>query len=162
MGITFNAEEIFQVAIRIEENGAAFYRKAADFSQAGAHKKLLESLATMEDGHKKIFLDMKAKIADEFADEKTYDPFEEAALYLEALADSHGGEGTPSVTEHLTGKETIQEIVDIALDLELKSILYYTGLLDFVPVRLGPEHVGRIIEEEKKHVAQLQQVKRQL
>jgi len=116
----------------------------------------------MEDIHKKIFLDMKAKISKDFSDESSYDPFQETGLYLDALADSHGGEGSLSAADALTGKETIREIIDIALGLEMKSILYYTGLLDLIPARLGPEHVGHIIEEEKKHVAQLQQVKRQL
>ncbi|MBF0205078.1 MAG: rubrerythrin, partial [Desulfamplus sp.] len=33
MAYNFNADEIFKVAIRIEENGAAFYRKAASLQK---------------------------------------------------------------------------------------------------------------------------------
>ena len=47
----FNAEEIFKIAMRIEENGAAFYRKAADLQADAENKKLLLQLAVMEDGH---------------------------------------------------------------------------------------------------------------
>ncbi|MBN1523930.1 MAG: ferritin family protein [Spirochaetales bacterium] len=162
MGIQFNADEIFSVAVKIEENGAAFYRKAAEIHKGDSHASLLENLAKMEDVHKKIFLEMKDSLAAVYSAEKSFDPYQEAMLYLNAMADAHGGEGSPSAADALTGKETIQEILDIALGLEKKSILYYTGLKDLVPERLGKEHLETIINEEKNHVAQLQQVKAQL
>lgn len=33
MGYDFNAEEIFEMAVQIEKNGAAFYRKAASLQE---------------------------------------------------------------------------------------------------------------------------------
>jgi rubrerythrin len=49
MAIVFNADEIFEMAIRIENNGAAFYRKAAGLQSDTKNHKFLESLAKMED-----------------------------------------------------------------------------------------------------------------
>jgi rubrerythrin len=59
MAIVFNADEIFEMAIRIENNGAAFYRKAAGLQSDTKNQKFLESLANMEDQHKRIFTEMK-------------------------------------------------------------------------------------------------------
>jgi hypothetical protein len=66
-----------------------------------------------------------------------FDPNQEAAQYLSAMADTHGGEGSPTAAYALTGEESIQEIIDIAIGLEMESILFYLGLKDFVPPDLG-------------------------
>jgi rubrerythrin len=159
MGIQFNADEVFAMAIKIEENGAAFYRRAGELKKQGPHATLFDSLAKMEDGHKRTFEEMRRTLPAGFKAEQSYDPYEEAALYLAALADGHGGEGSPSAADKLTGGETFSEVIDIALDLEKKSILYYIGLRDLVPERLGKEKIDKIIAEEKKHVVQLQSVR---
>jgi rubrerythrin len=159
MGIHFNADEIFAMAIRIEENGIAFYRRAHELQKKSPHAEVLESLAKMEEGHKRTFEEMRRTVPQEFKAEQSYDPFEETALYLDAMADVHGGEGSKTAAEKLTGKETLNQIIDIALELEKKSILYYLGLRDLVPERLGLAKIDFIIGEEKKHVVQLSLVK---
>jgi rubrerythrin len=159
MSIHFNADEVFAMAIRIEESAIAFYHRAHDLHRGSPHASLLESLAKMEEGHKRTFEEMRRTVPEEFKAEQSYDPFAEAALYLEAMADAHGGEGNKSAADGLTGKETMDEIVDLALALEQKSILYYVGLRDLVPERLGRDKIDFIIGEEKKHVVQLRRVK---
>jgi len=84
-----------------------------------------------------------------------YDRYDEGALYLAATADTHGGEGSPAVADTLTGEETMEQILQIAIELEQKSILFYVGLRDLVPENLGRDRVDTIIEEEKGHVAAL-------
>ena len=159
MSLHFNADEIFAVAVKIEENAVAFYRRACELQKKSPHAPLLESLAKMEEGHKRVYEEMRRTVPAEFRAEGSYDPFEELTLYLAAMADVHGGEGSPSAAERLTGGETFGEIIDIALDLEKKSILYYLGLRDLVPERLGRDKIDVIIGEEKKHVVQLSRVK---
>jgi len=155
MAYDFNANEIFQVAIRIEENGAQFYRKAAEFQSDEENRKTLEKLAAMEDTHKATFERMKQDLS---AAEKTstvFDPNNEASQYLAAMADTHGGEGSPAAADRLTGKESIGDIVDIALDLEKESILFYLGLKELVPPQYGQDRLDKIIEEERRHIVQL-------
>jgi rubrerythrin len=55
----------------------------------------------------------------------------------------------------LTGQESLQEILRIAIDLEKKSILHYLGLREMVPPRLGKDKIDAIISEERKHIVQL-------
>ena len=161
MGIHFNADEVFAMAVKIEENGAAFYRRAGELHKGSPHAGMLDALARMEDAHKKIFEDMRRTVPESYKAEQSFDPYNEAAMYLAAMGDSHGGEGSPAAADRLTGRETFTDILDIALELEQTSILYYLGLRDLVPERLGRDKIDVIIGEEKKHVIQLQTVKSQ-
>ncbi|MBN1798771.1 MAG: ferritin family protein [Spirochaetales bacterium] len=158
MGVRFNIEEVFTMAIKIEENGAAFYRRAAELNKGNDNVKLFENLARMEDIHKKTFEEMRGGLVEEHKQEQAFDPFNEAVLYLNATADMHGGEGSKNIADSLTGKETLQEIITIALELEKKSILYYLGLKDLVPEKAGKDKIDIIIGEEKKHIVQLQSI----
>lgn len=47
------------------------------------------------------------------------------------------------------------EIIETAIKLEKESILFYVGLKDMVPPKLGLEKIDEIIKEGKKHVVQL-------
>ena len=155
MSYDFSANEIFEMAIRIEENGAKFYRKAAEFQSNEEKSKVLENLAAMEDTHKATFEKMRQDLS---AAEKTttvFDPNNESSQYLAAMADTHGGEGSPSAADKLTGKESIGEVIDIALNLEKESILFYLGLKDLVPPQYGQEKLDKIIQEERRHIVQL-------
>ena len=155
MAYNFNAQEVFEMAIQIEENGAAFYRKAADLQKEAADKKFLQTLAQVEDRHKVSFQEMKTQVSELEKSQTVFDPNDELSAYLKAMADAHGGEGNPEALELLTGKETMAEIVTLAIGLEKESILFYLGLKDIVPPKYGQEKIDEIINEEKKHVVQL-------
>ena len=47
----FNADDIFEMAVKIEQNGAIFYRQAADKVDGEENKAFLLDLAKMEDDH---------------------------------------------------------------------------------------------------------------
>ena len=151
----FNAAEVFEMAVKIEENGAAFYRKAAELQADEGDKKFLNTLAKMEDRHKATFEEMTGGLSDAEKKQTVFDANEELSLYLTAMADAHGGEGDPEVAAALTGRETMDEIVSTAIGLEKESILFYVGLKDLVPAKLGQDKIDRIIKEETQHVAQL-------
>ena len=153
MGITFNADEIFEMAEQIERNGAKFYREAADKTGDAATKKMLLELAAMEDGHQLTFAAMRKELS---ADEKgttTFDPDNEVAQYLQTVADFHGTEGKVSPTEKLTGTESLADILKIALQAEKNSIAFYVGIKDLVTSKVGKEKIQAIIIEEMAHVS---------
>ncbi len=157
MPITFNADEIFEMAEEIERNGAKFYRKAAADTSDKAAKKMLLDLAVMEDGHLEIFQAMRRKLTDKEKEPVVYDPDNEAAQYLQAMADMHGCEGKISPTKELTGKETLREIIEVALNAEKESVVFYFGLKNFVPDIAGKSRVEKIINEEIGHINALNQ-----
>lgn len=153
--LKFNADEVFEMAVRMEQNGAAFYRKAADLhANTPGHGTLL-SLAAMEDEHERTFSDMRRKQADQPVDTATFDPEGEGARYLDALVDGSGVEGSDAARAVLTGTESMADILKIAIGLEKNAILFYLGLKDLVAGDAGKRDVQAIIDEEKGHVVAL-------
>lgn len=155
MGIAFNADEVLQMAVKIEHDGAEFYRKAADLKKDDQSTDFLLALAEMEDGHEKTFAAMRDGLGDDEKADTVFDPLNEVVLYLSAMADSHGGEGSPKAADQLTGKESLGDIINIAIGLEKESILFYLGLKDMVPEHLGKDKIDSIVKEEREHVATL-------
>jgi rubrerythrin len=85
-------------------------------------------LAGMEDKHLKTFQEMRKGLSDREKEETVFDPNNEVAMYLQTMAAGHGWEGKKSLTENLTGKETIEDIIKIAIEAEHNSVVFYTGL----------------------------------
>ena len=155
MGISFNADEIFEMAEEIERNGAKFYRKAAENASNDQIKKTLLNFAIMEDGHEQTFAAMRSESQAVSEGATVYDPDGVAALYLQAIADAWGFEGRISPDEELTGSESIEEIIKVALRAEKESVAFYAGLKDIVPSEEDKGKVDEIIKEEMVHVAKL-------
>ncbi len=153
MSITFNADEIFEIAEEMEKNGAKFYRKAAENTCDDQTKQMLLKLATMEDGHLQTFKSMRRQLCGSEKVQNTFDPDNEAALYLQAFADARGYEGKKSPTEELTGKESTKEVLEIALNDEKEAVVFYTGLKSLVSEKAGRDKVEMIIAEEMGHIA---------
>lgn len=157
MSYNFNADEIFLIAEKIEQNGAAFYRKAAGQISDKQHRQFLLDLALMEDDHLKIFNSMRKVLNEREKETTVFDPDDDAILYLRAFADVHVFDIKVNPSEYLESKRTIQEVLKKAIQLEKDSIVFYLGIKDMVPEHLGKDKVDDIIKEEKKHIALLSQ-----
>ena len=156
MTVSFTAFEIFEIAEQIERNGAKFYRLAAEKTKDKSLKRFFTQLAEMEDNHERIFVDMRKGLQDEADDTKVFDPDNEMIYYLKAMAASAGWEGKAAPRVELSGSETTEQIIKIALAAERASIDYYIGLKEFVPSQAGKHKVNEIIREEMGHVVILQ------
>ena len=155
MSITFNADEILEMAEEIERNGAKFYRKAAALATDEPVKERFSNMADMEDGHLDTFKRIREQLSDQEKQPTTFDPNNQAALYLQAMADAHGCEGKVSPTQELTGQESLDEIIEIALSAEKESVVFYTGLKKLVPAHAGRDIVDEVISEELSHITTL-------
>jgi rubrerythrin len=160
MGITFNADEVLEMAVRIEANGKSFYLRAAELQSDNEVVSFFERLAAMEEQHKQTFEEFRQDLSAADKEGQAYDPDGQALMYLATMADAHGGEGDPRIAATLTGDESLEEILRTALNLEKQSILFYVGLKDLVPRQSGKDKVDEVIEEEKLHIAQLSEVLR--
>ena len=155
MGIKFNANEIFEMAEELERNAAKFYRKASEKSSDADVKKMLLGLADMEDGHEKTFAKMRQQLGGQEKGWTVFDPEDLSVMYLQAVADARGYEGKVTPTQELTGNETPKEVLEIALNSEKESVLFYFGLKDIVPAAAGRDKVEAIIKEELNHITTL-------
>ncbi|MBC8481104.1 MAG: ferritin family protein [Planctomycetes bacterium] len=154
MSITFNADEIFEMAEEIERNGASFYRQAAQNTADQATKELLLNMAVMEDGHLEIFQQMRKDLTDADKKATTYDPENQAVLYLQTMADARGYEGKISPQKELTGQETPRQIIEIALNSEKESVVFYYGLKGLTSASTEKK-LDKVIIEELGHITSL-------
>ena len=155
MSITFSAGEALELAVKNERNAAKFYRRAARLFPDAPRWDFLVKLAEMEDQHEKIFVALAAELSAAEQEPTAYDPMDEAVLFLDAMAAGHGGEGSSKAATGLTGRESMAEILHKAIRLEGRTILFFIGLRDLVPAKLGRGKVVRVLNEEKQHVVLL-------
>jgi rubrerythrin len=151
MSTVFHADEVLQMAAQIELNGGLFYRRAAEICEEG--KELLLLIAEQEDEHLALFEGMRKDFAARESEVAAFDPDNEAALYLEAMADSHVFDLTGTdLTELLKGKETLDDILDIALQAEKDTISFFVAMRELVPADFGRDKVDALMLEETKHI----------
>jgi len=146
MNYDFNADEVLQMAEQIERNGAAFYRECAGNVKDAAAVNLLKELAAMEDEHEKTFAGMRSDLAALEKQGTTFDPDGEAVLYLKALAD------TKVFFEKTIDTSDMEEILKASISAEKDSIVFYLGMRELVPEKLGATRVDAIIKEEMSHI----------
>ena len=155
MGIVFNVDEVFELAEQIERNGGKFYRKAAASAGNEEACDLLLRLAEMEEEHEATFKAMRAEVSEDEKAPTIYDPDGESAAYLKAMASGHVFDVSSDPSDKLTGNETLHEILASAIDAEKDSIVFYLGIKDVVPERLGKGKIDGIIKEEMAHITLL-------
>jgi len=146
MGLGFNADEIFEMAEQIERNGAKYYREAAEAVTNEADKKFLVELAVMEDDHEVTFADLRKNLAADEKEAVTFDPEDEAAQYLKALAD------TRVFYQKDIDLSSMEGILKGAITAEKDSIVFYLGMKDLGGGTRGKDRIDAIIKEEMKHI----------
>jgi rubrerythrin len=150
MKLYFNADEIFEMAEEIEKQGARFYAKAAGMFKEPAVKDMLSGLSAMEVGHEKQFAHMRSQILSDAY--KGYDPDEMAAAYIKAFTDGKVFDFKKNMADLVTDKSTLLDILNMALEAEKNSIVFYTGIKKIVPENFGKDSIDKIIAEEMKHI----------
>ncbi|MFA6134472.1 MAG: ferritin family protein [Phycisphaerae bacterium] len=155
MGILFSADEVLAVAQIIEINGVHFYEHAATLAPAGEPRDLLNELARWEQTHERTFADMRRLLSQGEKDSGVFDPNDETALYLQALADTKVFDPKADVAARLGAKPDFRDILTLAIGMEKESIVFYVGMKDMVPASLGQSRVDAILKEEMSHLTML-------
>ena len=150
--IRFNADEIFEMALQIERNGANFYETVASKTGDAKVAELCKKLAVMEVDHGKTFAEMRTQLAGDETKATTFDPQSEAAMYLQAFADGKVFNVNADPAATLTGQESSQQVLQTAISLEKDSIVFYMGIKQMVPAGLGKDRIDAIIAEEMGHI----------
>ena len=146
MGHDFNVDEIFQMAEQIERNGAKFYRDAADSISDESAIQVLLDLAKMEDEHLILFEYLRSNLSGSDVEITVFDPAGEAEQYLRALADMR------VFYQREIDTSSLEEVYKEAIIAEKDSIVFYLGMKELVPERLGKDRIDKIIKEEMKHI----------
>ena len=148
----YNADEILEIAVTIERNANLFYARAAEVVTNEDAKKLFLDLASWEVGHVDLFEGMRAKFAAAKEQNWLADQDNEAARYLQSIADGKIFD-TRKIDEELAAlKDDPVAILKAALNREKDAVIFYLAMKDMVPEALGKADVKHIIAEEMSHV----------
>ena len=146
MTYDFTADDVFDMAEQLERKGAQFYRNAAENAGDSEAKEFLIRLAEMEDAHEKTFAFLRSNLSEKAKAATVFDPEHESALYLRALAD------TKVFFEKEIDLSSMRAILKAANLAEKDSIVFYLGMKDLVPDKLGKDKLDKIIKEEMGHI----------
>ncbi len=147
----YSGQEIIDIAVRVEENGHAFYHAAAQLVHNRQEiKGLFTDLADKELTHIAVF----QKLAEKFDAESFDFGTQDASDYINHLAESHIF-GKPESGKKLAETiKTPKEALEVAFKFENDSVAFYTELLKFTRSN-SKALVQQIIDEEKEHAADI-------
>jgi len=147
----YSGLEIVEIAVRIEENGHAFYTAAADmFRKPNETRGLFLDLAAKELVHIAIF----QRLSEKFEPENYDFSKEEASGYITNLADTHiFGKHNAGVALAKKVKSP-KEALEAAFKFENDSVAFYMELAKRTHSD-SKRLILQIIEEEKEHAAEI-------
>lgn len=152
----FTANDIVEVAVRIEENGITFYNFAEKIAKTEDAKKLFAQPAQAEAAHKRTFEKLLSQI-------ESYTPPEryigEYADYLRNYVDNNLIFTKEVMDKQLSKVTDTVGALEFAMQRELDSVLYYHEVKNLVPT-VQHETIEKIINEERKHYAMLVEMKK--
>lgn len=154
----FDANDVVAVAIRIEENGEAFYRHAAAAVRNEEIKVLFARLAEDEVRHREIFARLR-DAREPVPPPEVYDG--EYVATLQSYVDHALVFKTTEIEAQLAGIRDEAAALDFAIRRELDSILYYREIAEL----LHPDRQSAledIVAEERRHYLTLTELRNRL
>ena len=145
----YNAAEVFQFAIRIEENGEKFYKKLSEAVDDKDAKELFKDLSKEEVTHAQVFKRILSNIED-YGDTDIYP--EEYFAYLHALANNMIF--NKDLDKEISRVKSRDDALKFAMQQEWEAILYYQEIRKLVPDD-EKQHIDKLIEEEREHFLKL-------
>lgn len=150
----FSASEVFQFAIKIEEDGENFYNEAANNTENEDIKNMFIYLAGQEVEHKEFFSEILSGIED-YKPEDNYP--DEYFIYIKAYADKMIFSAEKQRAQ-ISGMNDLKGVLDFAAQRELDTILYYQEIKG-IANSSQRGHIDKIIQEERKHFLEISKIK---
>jgi len=144
-------DEIIEIAVRLEENGEAFYAGAAAKATTPGIKALFQDLAVQEQHHRRAFQRMGGGAVELILSPEQWDEFQ---AYADALLRNSLFARPQGALSRATEAQDERQAVESAHGFEKEALLFFHSLRDAVR---GPglQTVDQIIQEEKRHIQRL-------
>lgn len=123
----FTASELFELAVRVEENGERFYRSALEKTERGSIRNVLGWLADQEVLHRNTFVQIKERTAGE-AEQDPVLP----ALGGEVLSSAMGRHAFSLDEFEIDSLREEEQILRAALLFEEDTLLFFEFISPFV------------------------------
>lgn len=142
----FTLNDLFDIAVRMEENGKNVYLKALEQTDNRELKQLLKWMAHEEDCHSNWFIKQKSEPRGE----------EDLQVMLPDVLNEMMGESSLSLDEvDFSAITTGEQMLKTFIMFENDTILFYEFLETFIESARVKEGLKKIIEEESLHVEKL-------
>ena len=151
----FDASEIIQMAVDVEENGVVFYRLAQEKIEDPEVKEIFRFLAQEEEAHIKTFESLKATLPGSAKKGTVWDPNNEMAEYLRMMAGMHVFKATGSSEKYLEPVKNAEDALNMAIQFEKDSIIFYLSLEEAVEDEPARRKVAQLVKEEQRHLKKL-------
>jgi rubrerythrin len=146
----FTANEILDMAIKLEKNGEAVYRGAIAKVNKPEIVSLLEWMAAEELKHAGFFSELKFNL-----ETKQVNPFVEE-MSRELFEDLLGNQNFSLKEVDFSSIENTDELIAVFIEFEKDSVIFYKVLEPFVEDPVALLHLKKIIDEEYLHIKNLQ------
>lgn len=157
---SYNVAEVIQMAINIEREGYEFYSKIAKHAADETSKAIFVILAEQEKKHIETFTNLLDVLSSIYKTDGSYMFDENVSGYFKALTEHKvfRPDRMYDASDMTSAKEAIEE----GLNAEKNSILFYNELLKNTTITEVKNSLELIIEEEKKHIVDLNNLSRSL
>ena len=147
----FAANELLDMAIKLEKNGEAVYRRAIEKVSKPELVALLEWMADEEVKHARFFSDLKLDL-----ETRRANPFMEE-MSRELFDDLMGDKNFSLKEVDFSVINKTEELIAVFIEFEKDSVIFYKVLEPFVEDPFALENLKKIIEEENRHIQLLQE-----
>lgn len=144
----FTAEDILDIAIRLENNGEKTYREAGRKTSDAQLQSMLAWIAEEESNHARWFIELKARLV------KGEDHHLMAELSRALVEDVIQGQVFSLEEVDFSTIDTPRKMIDTFIGFEDDTIAFYELLKSFIDDPTIAGQVQQIIEEEKNHMTQ--------
>lgn len=150
----FNAAEIIDMGIEKEKKRRDFYGRVAKEFKEKDIRKLFGDLRDWEEAHVKKFTEIRDSVADEEIAESYQGEF---GAYIRSLVDDKLYREVTAASFAKNIKTPI-DAISRGIGFEKDAILFFNELVEYMPSH-NKEKVRELIDEEKKHIIYLSQLR---
>ena len=149
----FTSKEILDIALKIEQNGEAVYRRATHkLANQGIVKRLIW-MADEEARHAKWFMELQSDLGTQ------NNPITLDEMNSGILRDLIGEQSFTLQDIDFPGVDDIPTLINIFIEFEKDGILFYELLRTFIKDQKVLESLDQIIAEEYQHIEFLKELK---
>lgn len=157
MKFFFNDLEALKIAVDIEKAGERFYIMSAGKMKDQTVKDMLLDLAYQERQHADVFEGLyndAISSKEKFDDTYLFEP--EISGYLAAMVQTVVFPSEDKQDEIMEKVEDVEDVLILGIQAEKDSILFYTEMIIHSKLLEAKDAFRRLLEEEKKHLVDLQ------
>ena len=151
----FNASEVFQIAIDIEENGRRFYEKAMGLSDDHEVKAFFAALAQEEAEHLERFKELRSQLPQTASEGTVWDPEHEMDQYLQMMADMNVFRSDVDMEEKLSLAGSVEDALKLGIQFEKDSIIFFLSMQEATADNRGRKSIDQLVNEEREHLKRL-------